>query len=89
MMPPEMAAFLVGGNMTKKHGHEKHIHCEHEEVAFCGHCDVAYCKSCKQEWGAECTLAHSPWYVYPTITTGGTATDYPGANTTYTCAHAN
>lgn len=54
--------------MTKKHGHEKHIHCEHVEVAFCGHCDVAYCKDCKQEWG-ECQLNHHPyWYITPNYT---------------------
>ncbi|KKM95981.1 hypothetical protein LCGC14_1182790 [marine sediment metagenome] len=67
--------------------HDNHL-CE-THLGLCKRCDVVYCVECGKEWGAECTLAHSPWYVYPTITTGGTATDYPGANITYTCAHAN
>jgi hypothetical protein len=73
--------------VTKKHDRH-HDHCEHD-LSHCGKCDLAYCTKCSREWGAKCTLAHSPWYVYPTITTSGTATDYPGANTTYTCAHTN
>ncbi len=69
----------------KKHDRH-HDHCEHD-LEHCGKCDLAYCTKCSKEWGAECTLSHSPWYVSPTTTTAGTATDYP--NTTYTCAHAN
>ncbi len=74
--------------MTKKHDRH-HDHCEHD-LEHCGKCDVAYCAKCSKEWGAECKMSHSPyWYTSPTITTGGTASDFPGANTTYTCAHSN
>jgi hypothetical protein len=90
-------------NVTKKHTHEKHIHCEHVEVAFCGHCDVAYCKNCKQEWGERCTMQHYPQYApyygtttvtpgWDVITVSGTA-DHSSSDVTHTAnvhsAHAN
>ncbi len=70
--------------MAEKHDRH-HDHCEHD-LAHCGKCDLAYCVKCSKEWGAECKLAHPPYW-YTTTGIPLTGTDIP--NTTYTCVHAN
>jgi len=65
--------------------HKHHTHHQHK-LAYCPVCDVVYCEECPQEWRKSpvyITYPYyqpytSPWVVYDSGTTTGTAGDING-----------